>query len=47
MNDALARSHKDVKFIRFAGEDHYLELADTRIEMLKEIEKFLDAHIGH
>jgi dipeptidyl aminopeptidase/acylaminoacyl peptidase len=47
MNDALVQAHKDVEFVRFPGEDHYLEMADTRIKMLKELEKFLDAHIGH
>ena len=39
---------KSVEFIRFEGdEDHYLERADTRIRMLKAIEKFLQDHIGN
>ena len=43
---ALKEAGKNVQFIRFAGEDHYLDFADTRIRMLKELEKFLAAHIG-
>ena len=29
MYDALKAAHKDVEFIRFSGEDHYLNFADT------------------
>ena len=43
---ALKEAGKDVQFIHFAGEDHYLNLGDTRIRMLKELEKFLAQHIG-
>jgi dipeptidyl aminopeptidase/acylaminoacyl peptidase len=43
---ALKAAGKNVQFIRFPGEDHYLDFADTRIRMLKELEKFLAAHIG-
>ena len=46
MYDALRSAGKDVQFIRFPGEDHYLTFADTRIRMLTELEKFLAAHIG-
>lgn len=46
MEQALKVAHKDVKFVRFPGEDHYLTTAITRIAMLKELEKFLAAHIG-
>ncbi len=35
-----------VEFIRFAGEDHYMNLADTRIRVLKETEQFLKKNIG-
>jgi hypothetical protein len=35
-----------VTFIRVAGEDHYLNFADTRIRMLKELEAFLKKNIG-
>ena len=45
-NDALVAAGKPVTFVRFKGEDHYLNTADTRIEVLKELEKFLAANIG-
>lgn len=47
MNDALKHAGKKVTFIRFPGEDHYLNLADTRIRMLKALESFLAENIGH
>ncbi|HEY2068198.1 MAG TPA: S9 family peptidase [Rhizomicrobium sp.] len=46
-NSALKKAGKDVQFITIDGDDHYLNLASTRIRVLKEIETFLDAHIGH
>lgn len=46
MADALQKAGKKYQFIKFKGEDHYLELADTRIRMLSEIETFLKANIG-
>lgn len=45
-NQALIDAGKDVTFIRVAGEDHYLNFADTRIRMLKELEAFLKKNIG-
>ncbi len=48
MNDKLKAAGKNVQFIRFPGnEDHYLERADTRIQMLKETELFLARYIGN
>jgi dipeptidyl aminopeptidase/acylaminoacyl peptidase len=48
MYDKLLAAGKTVDFIRFKGdEDHYLERADTRIQMLTEIEKFLAKNIGN
>jgi hypothetical protein len=35
-----------VDFVKFAGDDHYLEFAGTRIQLLREVESFLAAHIG-
>ncbi len=46
-NAALKKAGKDVQFITIDGDDHYLELASTRIRVLKEIEAFLKAHIGN
>lgn len=43
---ALQRAGKQVDFVRFAGDDHYLEFDATRIEMLRKLESFLAAHIG-
>ena len=47
MNSALKSAGKDVQFIRFEGEDHYLNLAGTRIRLLKETEAFLKKYIGN
>jgi dipeptidyl aminopeptidase/acylaminoacyl peptidase len=47
MADALKRAGKPVEFIRFPGEDHYLNLADTRVRFLKETEAFLQKNIGN
>ncbi|HEX4295820.1 MAG TPA: S9 family peptidase [Rhizomicrobium sp.] len=46
MDDALKSAGKQVEFIRFPGEDHYMNLADTRIRVLKETEAFLKKNIG-
>jgi len=47
MNDALTAAHKNVTFIRFAGEDHALNFSETRIRMLTELETFLKKSIGN
>ncbi len=47
MRDALEGAHKKVEYIRFEGEDHYMTVADTRIRMLKTLEKFLAENIGN
>ncbi len=46
MDSALKSAGKDVQFIRFEGEDHYLNLAATRIRVLTETEAFLKKNIG-
>ena len=47
-NKALLKAGKTVEFIRFTGgEDHYMNVADTRIRMLKETERFLAKYIGN
>ena len=43
---ALRHAGKQVEFVTLEGDDHYLEFADTRMKLLKEVERFLDAHIG-
>jgi dienelactone hydrolase len=43
---ALSDAHKQVEFVKLDGDDHYLEFAATRTQLLKEVERFLKAHIG-
>ncbi len=47
MNDALLHAGKSVKFVRVDHETHYMETADTRVRVLKELEMFLAANIGN
>ena len=47
MADALKKAGKPVEFVTYEGEDHYLELASTRIRVLKELERFLKVKIGN
>ncbi|MDE2111914.1 MAG: S9 family peptidase [Alphaproteobacteria bacterium] len=47
MNEALEKAHKKVEFIRFPGEDHYMNIAATRIGVLEALEKFLSENIGN
>jgi dipeptidyl aminopeptidase/acylaminoacyl peptidase len=44
--EALRKAGKPVEFVTLQGDDHYLDLAETRIRLLKETEKFLALHIG-
>jgi dipeptidyl aminopeptidase/acylaminoacyl peptidase len=46
MESALKSAGKQVEFVRLEGDDHYLEVSATRIQMLTAIEKFLKANIG-
>jgi dipeptidyl aminopeptidase/acylaminoacyl peptidase len=47
MADAMKSAGKPFEFIRFPGEDHYFNLADTRIRFLSEAEAFLKKNIGN
>jgi len=47
MADALKKAGKPVEFVIYEGEEHYLELASTRIRVLKELERFLKEKIGN
>jgi dipeptidyl aminopeptidase/acylaminoacyl peptidase len=47
MEDALKDAGKPVSFVELKGDDHYLQLGSTRLQMLTELETFLEAHIGH
>lgn len=45
MQRALQAANKDVRFVELRGDDHWLSDAPTRIQMLREIETFLDQHL--
>ena len=47
MADALEDAGKPVSFVKLEGDDHYLQLGSTRLQMLTALESFLDEHIGH
>jgi len=47
MESALKEAGKNVQFIRIPGEDHYLNLTETRVRLLTETEKFLAKTIGN
>lgn len=44
---ALQKAGKSVQMITLKGDDHYLGLTETRVQLLKAVESFLEAHIGH
>jgi dipeptidyl aminopeptidase/acylaminoacyl peptidase len=46
MRDALRRARKPVEYVELGGDDHQLGLAETRIRVLSELERFLAASIG-
>ena len=45
--DALTHAGKKVELVTFESDDHYFSLADTRIRMLTELERFLKENIGN
>lgn len=47
MQRAMERAGKHVEFVRLPRETHYMETAETRIRVLTEVEKFLQANIGN
>jgi len=44
--DALERAGKKVEFVTFDKDDHYMTLAETRMQLLTNLERFLKANIG-
>ena len=44
MEAALKRAGKPVEFVTLDNEDHWLSQADTRLKMLSETLRFLNAH---
>jgi dipeptidyl aminopeptidase/acylaminoacyl peptidase len=44
---ALTEAGKQVQFLKIDGDDHYLQHNDARLAVLKSIDTFLGATIGH
>tara|TARA_B110000902_G_scaffold154368_1_gene177250 strand:+ start:1593 stop:2462 length:870 start_codon:yes stop_codon:yes gene_type:complete len=44
MYKALKKADKPVEFVTLKGEDHWLSGSETRLALLKEVDKFLDKH---
>jgi dipeptidyl aminopeptidase/acylaminoacyl peptidase len=47
MNAAMLKAGKDVRFVRFKSEDHFMIEAATRTRVLQETEAFLFKAIGN
>lgn len=45
MERALKRADKSVKLVKLKGEDHWLSGADTRLELLQEMDTFIQTHL--
>ena len=45
MRDALRREDKSVELVRLKGEDHWLSVAETRLQTLREMDRFLAEHL--
>jgi dipeptidyl aminopeptidase/acylaminoacyl peptidase len=46
MRDRLQAAGKEVRYIEMVGDDHWLSNADTRTQMLRELETFLAASMS-
>nr|WP_083332438.1 S9 family peptidase [Hyphomonas sp. Mor2] len=45
MRNALRRADKKVELIKLKGEDHWLSVADTRLQTLREMDRFIAEHL--
>jgi len=45
MAGELEKLKKPVTYVALAGENHWLSQSATRVQMLKELEKFLNAQL--
>lgn len=45
MAHALEQAHKQYTLVKLTGEDHWMSRAETRLQIMKEIEKFLAANL--
>lgn len=46
MERALSKAGKDVKLVKLRREDHWLSQSETRLQTLKELDAFVEKHIG-
>lgn len=46
MQSALQAAGKDVTFVKLSGEDHWMSTSETRLQGLREIDAFIQKHIG-
>ena len=44
MNSALKKAGKKVELIKLKGEDHWLSTSETRVQMLRAIDEFLEKY---
>lgn len=45
MKRALERADKQVELVKLKGEDHWLSVADTRMQTLREMDRFIAEHL--
>lgn len=45
MERALRRAGKSVELVKLKGEDHWLSVADTRLQTLREMDRFITEHL--
>jgi pimeloyl-ACP methyl ester carboxylesterase len=45
MKRALEQAGKQVELVKLKGEDHWLSVADTRLQTLREIDRFIAQHL--
>jgi dipeptidyl aminopeptidase/acylaminoacyl peptidase len=45
MRNALRRADKSVELIKLKGEDHWLSVAETRMQTLREMDRFIAEHL--
>ncbi|MEL7108590.1 MAG: prolyl oligopeptidase family serine peptidase, partial [Pseudomonadota bacterium] len=45
MKRALEREGKTVELVKLTGEDHWLSVADTRLQALREMDRFIAEHM--
>ncbi|MEZ5916623.1 MAG: prolyl oligopeptidase family serine peptidase [Parvularculaceae bacterium] len=46
MESALKAAGKDVRYVKLKGEDHWLSGSETRLQTLRELDRFVKETIG-